>query len=224
MKLRKNQAGFSLIEILIAIGIFAGLAITIAEVMANVYVSKGELERRADLNHTVEIGLAKIYDDINMAFLSDPTFHGKETAQVSAFIGEAAVLDFTTMSHVHYVKNYHDSDQVDVGYLVEKDREGRPNLMRRETDFLQSKVNEGGRSFVLIPGVESFVLEYYDANQKSWKGEWDTNSVEFAGSLPSRVRVKLTVLGEPEGDDEKGRKYDYEIIVPLEMAGQKISF
>lgn len=224
MKIRNAQSGFSLIELLIAIGIFAALAVTIAEVMANVYASKGELERRADLNHTVEIGLAKIYDDINMAFLSDPTFHGKETAQVSAFVGDTATLDFTTTSHVHYIKNYRDSDQVDVGYRVESDRDGRPNLLRRETDFLQSKVNEGGRSFILIPGVESFVLEYYDANQKSWKGEWDTNSVEFAGSLPQRVRVKLTVLGEPEGEDEKERKYEYEIIVPLEMAGQKISF
>lgn len=220
-----NQSGFTLLEILIAMGILAAMAGMISEVLNGVVLAKNRTEENARLTHAINVGLSKIYDDFNMAFLTDATFQGKQGAFVTAFVGEEESVDFSTMSHVHYVKNARDSDQVSVGYSLRRNDEGMTNLMRRESDFLGEKIDEGGAAFVLIPNLKTFSFSYYDSNEKSWKGDWDTDSVTSAGRLPYMVKIVMTVYGnvvDAEGGER--REHDYEIVVPVPMYNSKISF
>lgn len=218
--------GFTLLEILIAIGIMAIMMLSITSVTDNITLMRSETIAHNDMRHGVTLALSKITDDLRVAVMADNKFLGADKRFITGFFGDADHVDFSTTSHVHFVKNNRDTDQVNVGYYLAKNEAGSNNLLRRQTDHLTDDVKSGGSAFVLISGVEEFDLEYYDANKKEWVKQWSTESVSTGGALPQIVRVKMTVLGEPEDpDDEDSRKkYDYEIDVPIEMYNKKISF
>lgn len=222
----RNQRAFTLIEILIAIGILSAITITCITMMNNVISSKSDTEIRVGAQQAAHVGIAKITDDLRMAFLSDTKFHGKESAFLSGFVGSEQSMHFSTLSGIHTIKNHRDTDQIQVGYELKRDRDGFTSLARRQTDYLTGKLEEGGSRFILIPRVESFTLEYYDSNKKEWTLKWDTDSVSYAGRLPKMVKIKLIVLGEleSEDDDTKRKPYAYEVVVPLALYKSKISF
>lgn len=203
-------------------------AITLAciAMMNNVIASKSDTEIRVGAQQAAHVGIAKMTDDLQMAFLSDTKFHGKESAFLSGFVGNEQSMNFSTLNGIHTIKNHRDTDQIQVGYELKRGRDGFTALIRRQTDYLLSQLEDGGTRFVLIPRVENFTLEYYDSNKKEWTSKWDTDSVSYAGRLPKMIKVKLAVLGEleSEDDDTKRRSYSYEVVVPLALYNSKISF
>lgn len=221
----KNRKGFTLLEIIIAIGILAGMTMTMTDVTTGIMYSRKRAEERNESRHAVAIALSKISDDIKMAFQADKKFDGSEKYYKTGFIADSNKLNFSTMSNVHYVKNHKDTVQVQVGYSLSKNEEGGTDLIRRHTDHLTDDMESGGLNFVLIKDVKDFELEFYDANKKDWKTKWDTDSVSSAGKLPQIVKVKLTVYGEPElTDEDRKKEYYYEMQIPIEMYNKKVSF
>ena len=220
------QNGFTLIEVLVSLAIFATMALAISQLTGNVFTNKAQIENRAASYHALDVGIAKLFDDLNMAFLADSSFQGKETNYKTGFKGEKTSVNFSTMSHIHYVKNQRDSDQVVVGYALRQNSKTESNdLFRRETDHLMPDIEKGGQAFLMIPQIKTLEFSYYDANQKEWKEEWDTNSIAYSGALPSLVKINLTVFTKPYDEEEQDRKTaDYEILVPIELYNQKISF
>lgn len=220
-----SHQGFTFLEVLIAIGILAGMSLMMVQVLNGMIAGRNQTEERAGLQHHIQVGLSKIYDDVNMAFLADNTFHGNESQYVTGFDGEQNAMSFSTTSHVHYIKNKRDTDHVHVSYFLQNNDEGHQDLMRKETDYLREKIGEGGQPYILIPNVKSFELEYYDSNKKDWGKKWDTDSVTSAGRLPAQVKVSLVVYGRLVNEDsDERREHSFEIIVPVPMYKQKISF
>ncbi len=226
-KYSSNESGFTLLEILIAIGIMAIMTVAITNITDTITRMRNDTTAHNDLRHSVTLALTKMTDDLRVTFLADTKFIGADKMFVTGFFGEEEKLDFSTMSNVHYVKNNRDTDQVNVGYYLSTSEAGGYNLMRRQTDRLGEDVKEGGKAFVLIGGVDSLGFEYYDANKKEWVKVWDTDSVSSGGALPQIVRINITVLGEPEDPEEEDSdrvKYDYTLDVPIEMYNKKVSF
>jgi hypothetical protein len=228
MKPWRSNKGFTLFEVLITTGILAWMTSLMSGTMDAVFTNKNVTTARAEIFHGITLALGKVTDDLAMAFHTDATFHGAAKSQATGFAGDVAKLNFSTMSHVHFVKNKKDTDQVVVGYYLEKGEGDLYNLMRSETDTLSSKVTETGRAFILLPNVSSFELEYYDANKKQYVQQWDTDSVSSGGRLPQIVKLKLTVILAPEGVDEEKETeepetYYFESEIPVRMY-EKISF
>jgi len=221
----KNTHGFTLLEIIIAIGILAAMTMTMTDITTGIMFSKKRAEQRNETRHGVAIALSKISDDLKMAFQADKKFDGKDKSYKTGFVADTNKMNFSTMSNVHFVKNNRDTDQIHVGYFLVKNNEGNTDLVRRNTNHLTDDLEEGGQGFVLINDVKDFDLEYFDGNKKEWQDKWDTESISSAGKLPQIVKVKITVYGEPLLDDEDRRKeYFYELHVPIEMYNKKVSF
>lgn len=221
----KNNKAFTLIELIIAIGFLATIALSVAGMTGNIVEKKDRVEKQVQRRHTLSIALSKMTDDIKMAFLAESTFQGKNSAYLTGFYADESSLNFSTMSNVHYIKNHHDTTQIQVGYTLVKNDNREFDLVRRQTDFLTDDLKTGGQSFILVKDVQKMVLSYYDANKAAWQKEWDTESISYAGRLPKMVKIQLTVLGEAlsEEDDEQP-EYNYELVVPVEMYAAKISF
>lgn len=220
-----KQHGFSIFEVLIAVGLLAVMMAMIGQAMLGILGSKDNIEESAEFYQTVYSGLNRMWDDFNMAFLASETFYGPESAYLTGFKGDVSLANFSTMSHIHYIKNQQDSDQVHVGYFLRKNDAGLEDLVRRETDHLLGDLEKGGKSFVLIPDVSSLEFEYYDSNKKDWDKRWDTTSVSYAGRLPRLVKIRLSVQGRYKRDEEDEREeHEFELIVPVMMYKEKITF
>lgn len=220
-----GESGFSIFEILISVGLLAVMVAMIGQAMLGTLNSKDNIEESAAFFQTVYGGLNRMWDDFNMAFVASESFYGQQNYYFTGFKAEGESAHFSTMSHIHYVKNLQDTDQVHVGYYLKKNESGNLSLMRRETDHLVEDLEKGGKSFVLIPDVSSLEFEYYDSNKKDWSKKWDTTSVSYAGRLPRLVKIKLEVLGRYKRDEEDEREeHEFEMIVPVMMHREKIVF
>lgn len=220
-----DEMGFSLFEILIAVGLLAVMVGMIGQSMVGILGSKDNVEESAEFQQTVQSGLNRMWDDFNMAYLASESFYGAESYYLTGFKADMESASFSTMSHLHYIKNQTDTDQVHVGYSLRRNDEGSSNLIRRETDHLVNALDQGGKSFVLIPHVESLSFEFYDSNKRDWEKKWDTTSISYAGRLPRLVKIKLTVLGRFKRDVEDEREeHEFELIVPVMMYKEKVTF
>lgn len=224
--LKKNN-GFTLLEVLIALGIFASMMVTMNQIMDGVLQGKKETSSRAEIYHAVFNGLNRMYFDLNMAFVATSSFHGQNSYYLTGFKGSENSVNFSTLANFHFVKNKKDTDQIHVGYTLKKNENDSYDLMRRQTDHLVSDLEKGGKSFVLIPNVKEFELEFYNASKKKWEKQWDTDSISYAGTIPRTVKIKLVVydrvLDEDDDDDEREEKV-FELMVPVALYNSKISF
>ena len=221
----KNKSGFTLLEIIIAIGILAAMTFTMTEITVGITLSRDRTNKRNETRHAISNGLSKLMFDVRQAFHVKNKFQGRNNAYLTGFIGTSTSMSFSTMSNVHFVKNNKDTDQVQVEYSLKTGESEFFDLVRRQTDYLESDIESGGKTFVLIPNVRDFTLEYYDSNKEAWQGEWRTDSISSGGRLPQVVKVNLLILGESlNADGDEFKEYEYEILIPIEMYANKITF
>lgn len=221
----KTHSGFTLMELIIALGILAAVIFSMTEILSAIYDTEDRATIRIEQRHSVSVAFAKMMDDFSMAFQADKKFHGRDSRYLTGFEGDQTKVSFSTMSHVHYVKNKKDSDQVHVSYFLKKLEDGSSSqLMRRSTDYLLSDLEKGGQSFILLDRVKDFELSYYDSNKEDWVNSWSSESVSTANRLPELVKVKLTVLGEEELGENKPKERVYEIQVALPLYQAKVMF
>lgn len=219
-----GEVGFTLIELVIALGVMAALGMMISTVTTNAVATKNKTQVRADIAHILTVAALKMNDDMGQAFLADPTLQGKGGNYITGFQGDAEELAFTTMSHVHTVKNLAETDAVLVTYRLAKDDANRLNLIRHETRTLPKNLDKRGPGFIFIPDLKELRFQYYDSNSRDWKDRWSTDSAAAAGRLPSQVRIQLTVYGPEVEDGETRREYTRELVVPLALYRSKIGF
>lgn len=221
----KNNRGITLIELLIALGILAGVIFTMSEILGAIYEIEGRAETRIEQRHSISTTFSKMMDDFSMAFQADKKFHGRDSRYLTGFEGDQTQVSFSTMSHVHFVKNKKDSDQVQVGYSLKKieDKEGYI-LLRRSTDYLTSDLTKGGQTYPLLENVKELEFSYYDSNKEDWVGSWSSDSVSTANRLPEVVKVKMTVFGENELGENKAKERDYEFHFALPLYQAKVDF
>lgn len=224
-RLFKNHSGFTLLEIIIAIGILAAMTFTMTEITSSIMAAQQRARERNETRHSTAVTLLKISDDLKMAFQSDVKFFGTDKFYQTGFKGDQTSMNFSTLSNTHYVKNKNETDHVHAGYYLAKNEAGSENLVRRQTDHLTDDLEKGGVKFVLLKSVQAVEFAYYDSNKKEWQDKWDTDSVSSVGRLPQIVRIRLTVLGEPLVEDEEGRReYFYEMMAPIELYDKKVTF
>ncbi len=220
-----NKKGFSLIEVLIAVGILAGMGLLISVTMSRTLTGKAHVEDRDEVLHSVRLGFSKMTEDLSQAFLANTTLKGKDTTYQTGLKGDETNLDFSTLSHLHFQKNAKDTDQVTVGYHLENNDRGFHDLVRRESSTLSEKIDEGGASYLLIENIKEFKLQYYDNNKEVWQTTWDTTQISNLGHLPQAVKIDLTVVElADENSHDVVREFQYQTITPVDLYQNEINF
>ncbi len=199
--------GFTLVEVMIAVGITAIIGVMVMGAFQRVYAAKELAEAQDERFSTSRITLTRMAREISQAFLSEhydrkqfprdpPTlFRGKDG-------GERDELLFTTMAHERLSRDAKESDQAVVEYTVDPDpeRPGEQALFRREKARLDGEPERGGAKAIVCEHVTGFDVQFWDWKRQEWAREWVTNSAERGNVLPTRVRIRLT-LKMPDGKD-----------------------
>lgn len=211
----KGRHGFTLLEVMISVGIMGVIMVLIWSSTSQSLRSKDRTEARDLLFHTGQVALRKIADDVAVAFLatqsqaSAGTTAGTEASAETNFKtffigedrGEQDALRFTSLAHMRLVRNSKESDQCRIAYDVVADPEEPRafNLMRRQEPWLATTTEVEGRPFALAEGLLRFNVEYYDERKGDWGKEWNTDKVDWKDRLPLAVRITI-VFADP--DDE----------------------
>jgi general secretion pathway protein J len=185
--------GFTLVEVLIAMGITAAMALmTIGSLRSLDRAS--EVARQQDERYAAaRVALARLTREVSMAFLSDNYDSNRFRDPVTLFVGRDDELLFTTMAHVRLYRDAKESDQSIVAYRLDSDPEhsGEKALFRREKVRLDDEPDRGGQTDLVADHVTSLRLQYWDSRRRDWVREWTTRGTEHPKELPPRVRIEL---------------------------------
>lgn len=195
------RKGFTLLEILLAITILSFVGTLIYGGFAQTSLNKQRVETDIDHSRIVHTALQRMAREISMAFISvhvnaDPQLQAVKTAFIGADRLGADRLDFNSFSHRRLYRNAHESDQNSISYFVTQHPED-PDLQvlaRREENRIDEDPLSGGKSLILVEGVEELDIEYLDPLSQQWVKSWDsTNPAGQLNRLPTQVRIRLSV-------------------------------
>jgi general secretion pathway protein J len=207
---RARAAGFTLIEILLAIAILGFITTIMWGTFSQTATNKRALEAAQERVHTARVALMRMSRELEMTYLSTETSPGAYPRTFLTGTSQASVdqLSFTTFAHQRLRGGLAEGDTSVVTYYGERDPDDPKvtNLMRRETRRLQADDPKtlAGESYVLCPDVARVKFSYYNflQSKREWESEWDTRTPGTT-FLPSHVRITLTVY------DELGREVTY---------------
>lgn len=226
---RPALSGFTLLEILIAIFIFAVVITTVFGSFNFVFgkigiieESKTTYEMAKDCLNRMSIDLASAY------FLQSPAYKPpKEEGESDMFrlVGKLSdtggedfgQLRFTAMAHLPLQQPQRDG-VAEIIYYVTADRDGT-NVLRRSDrlDFSEPRDNLTGDP-ILCEKVKSVTFTYIDAENDE-KETWDSDSADVGYATPRAVRIRLEI-----GTDENFHTFETTILFPqyrqaLKLAG-----
>ncbi len=231
-----SEAGFTLIEIMVAMAILAGLSILIAQTLKTSFDSRAKIQ--ADLNResVVYDALRIMQNDIAGAFhyrdmMADtapsPSPGQQPTpsatpSDFTAFVGEKESMYFTVFNHPRTQKDAPESDQAKVGYYL-KDcnsvggkSEKSKCLYRAVSPVLDNDVTKIEDGIVLVEHVDEFKLRYlgpgHDDFVESWKtGDKATEDITRL-SFPYAVEITLVTLNK---NNKKDKQFGATVLAPI---------
>lgn len=195
MKPLKDQSGFTLLEVMIALAILASMALAMFLATQQTLNSKQSTEDRDDATHAIVAALNRMSDDLDMAvMIKSKDLLGANFDGEYAFEGAEERLDFVTFSHQRFVSGSKESDVAEVSYYLVPmpDEPDKRILMRREATTVDKNLQEGGTAFPLLENVESLRFEYLDPKgEGEFKKTWDSKSIDFNNQLPQAVKITI---------------------------------
>lgn len=242
MKPTPRNAGFTIIEVMLAVAILVTLTALMWFSISSMFASRDAIQARSERFQQVRVTMNRMAEELAAGYMGGPQFgaeelpgeetfgaeeqEGEEDAAALAasaqeeiqlgFIGRDDEVSFTTFAHVRTGVRERASDHAEIGYFIRTDRDEEGEmvkmLMRREDVSTDDDLTSGGVIYKMVPEVESVLFEYWDpgtvelgtfeeiAAQGRWVKEWNTTRREFAGRLPTRVRITLTL--PPQGNNE----------------------
>ena len=206
----RQQAGFTLLEVMLAIGILSFISLTVWGTFSQTYATKRRLDLAQERIHVARVALMRITRELEMAYLSNhenTLIQDKRTMFVSTAGGDVDELKFSWFGKQRLRADSAEGDTGLVIYYTERDPENSQvlNLMRRETRRLQPQdpLTVRADTYVLCPDVSRLKFSFFDARMREWRDAWSTIGGEQLDYLPTHVRVALTIR------DERGRDVTY---------------
>jgi general secretion pathway protein J len=197
-----KREGMTLIEIMVAMTMFAAVGAMVYGGFAQTSKHKKMLERQLDRYHEVAMSLERMAREISMAYVSvhvsqSSSLQSMRTALVGKDSGFGDRLDFTSMSHTRLYRDAKESDQNEISYFITDAANGDTKVLaRRMQPRIDDKPQEGGRVEVMLEDVLEFDVEYLDPQTWEWVKTWDTTSgTGQANRLPAQVKLLVTVPG-----------------------------
>ncbi len=218
--------GFTLLEILIAIFIFALVASAIFTAYTGTFRIIDESESRADICEMAGIALERISEDLESAYLSNiAQTPGSDEANpgVVLFVGEkkelmgrsCGALRFLSLAHLTFSEEEPVAKPTEIVYYVAtKGEEGLLELYRSDTPLGHERPDSESGGLLLCEGLLSIDFIYYDSDGEPHE-TWDSGEEESKGKLPSRVSISM----EFEDSTNPDTPYKFMTGVAIPMGG-----
>jgi general secretion pathway protein J len=224
MTTRRPSSGFTMIELMLALAIFALITTIMFGSFSQTASSKRVIQSDQERTHAVRVALMRMTREIEMAYTSD----NENTAianRPTMFVGSARVdvdeLMFSSFAHQRLRGGAAEGDTSLISYFGARDPDDRRivNLMRRETRRLQAEdpATLPGEAYILCPDVSKVKFAYYDHKKKEWATDWSTLDATGMQYLPTHVRITLTVL------DQRGHEVSYSTDARIQLT-EKVGY
>jgi len=182
---RARSQGFTLIEVLVAIAIFASLSVGAYQVLNQVQRSNEISMERSERLKALQRALVFMDNDFRQMALRQSRTNGEEPS-VMLLQWKDYLLDSDAKGVMFVRSGWHNPQQQfprgevsKVGYRI-KDKQ----LQRVWWRYIDTPAGQEGVVMPLLDGVESFEMRFFDG--KKWQKNWETKL-----ALPQAVALNL---------------------------------
>lgn len=193
---RPRRAGFTLLEVLVAVAVTAMIMSVVYSTFAQTVKSKEYVEAGNEAYHKARWALDKIAYDLASAFVHKSSNSNSLFYALSHEVNGMPMdeLHFTSFSHVQHNPMLPGSDQCEISYKIAWVSESeRFQLWRREDATIDEKNMEGGEELMLVDDIVAFNLRFWDGF--TWQDQWDSRPLDaflFQGGIPREAEFEPT--------------------------------
>lgn len=208
--LLKNSA-FTLLELLLALAIFSIIAIATANQIRLLKNTKVSSMAEIDQVNGMRSALAMIRSDLSQAFhVQYDTLGSTIKGQILAgtpvahtlFDGRKNEMVFTSLSHRVYYADMRECEQTEISYFLQEKKTNKyASLMKRESEFIDENLYEGGPVFTLLDNVTALEFHYWDDTNERWTDDWNSDGQTTRDKFPRAVKIKLSAWDPHTGKD-----------------------
>lgn len=188
-----RQEGFTLLEVLVAIAIFAVIIVTLFSSYTGSLRLMKAAEPQADLYRQARVTLSRIADDLESAYYingEDDLFAGVNEV---VDLRDADFLTFKSRAHISFTIESSPVGVTVISYYVEEADDGLI-LFRSDTPVYAKQPDEKSQGIILCDRMAGINFQYFDAEGDSYD-EWSLTDEARDGKLPSRVSIQLLLNG-----------------------------
>lgn len=198
-----NPNGFTLLEVLIAMFIFAIVLTTLYTAYTGTFRNIEETESQADLYQMARIVLERMTEDLESVYMAPrKKDSGEEEGvdQPTRFVGtmteiEGRRLDtvrFASKAHIFFNAEEPYAGTSEIVYYVREnsEEEGGFTLYRSDKANFGQSEEEGTGGWILSDRLHAIRFTYYDEEGEAYDG-WDSTDVTFKDKLPSGISILL---------------------------------
>lgn len=216
--------GFTLLEILIAIFIFALVVSAIFAAYRGTFNIIDDTESQEDIYQMARIALERIAGDLEAAYFPELA-HTPETDQATTvwFEGEkkeirdlrCGELRFVSLAHLTFSDEKSLAEPAEIAYYAAagSDEEGL-DLYRSDTMLTRETPESGTGGLLICRGLSSIDFIYYDSGGQPHES-WDSDEGATKGKLPSRVSILMQFPNRTDPD----RPFRFMTGVAIPMGG-----
>ena len=220
-----HKKGFTLLEILIAISIFASVLSTVFISYSGTFNVLDHTESRANIYRMARIALERMQEDLESAYFNSGTekSESKENPfdDSTPFIGKDAEIDgrdadtlsFISRAHIGFDEEEKGTGIAGISYYVGKNENGDGFILyRSDTPKFEKAPEEETGGLVLCEGLFSVDFTYYDGDAKSLE-KWDSTGDELKDKFPVMVEIELSFIDN--SNTEIPVKFILDVSVPM---------
>ncbi|MCB0405714.1 MAG: prepilin-type N-terminal cleavage/methylation domain-containing protein [Bdellovibrionales bacterium] len=199
-----SQRGFTLLEVLISLAIFTIIGVATVKQISQIQETKNMTARELDTYNALRTALAVLRSDLQQAFHvryddlgtdNKAAVTSSQEAPHTVFDGRKKELIFTSLSHRNFYREKRECEQTEISYfLLKRDGEDSPSLMKRESTIIDSNLYEGGPIYTILDRVANLEFAYWNPKSGKWVDNWNSDGGEFRDIFPMAVRVKLALF------------------------------
>ncbi|KTC78261.1 GspJ family T2SS minor pseudopilin variant LspJ [Legionella brunensis] len=183
-----KEKGFTLIEILIALAVFAILATVTSSAMYYAFNTKERVNQQADRLNVIQLAIILIERDTTQTIAR--TIRGNEMHLFSAFIGQPQYLELTRLGIENPNSQEKRSNLQRVAYVCHDNQ-----LLRRSWPVLDPTNRDNYEDRILLDNLLDCKFAYLDHNLQVLS-EWRENALQQnqkSQPLPKALQFNLTL-------------------------------
>jgi type II secretory pathway pseudopilin PulG len=189
---------FTIVELMLALGIFAMILVTIYAVWNGILRSSSAARAAADSAQRARIAVRTIEDALNTAQMFAANMPPQNPDAYYSFLADGSG-DFAALSFVAHlpasfpgVGHYGDDIVRRVTFTCEQDKDGVRLVMRQGPMMASMEKDFEPYSLVLAKDVQTFLIDFWgqpkDSREFQWVQEWNSTN-----ALPKLVRIALGI-------------------------------
>ncbi len=212
-------SGFTLLEILVTLAIFAIIAATIFGSFNMVFTNTESIHERIATYEMAKNGLNRMLLDIQSLYADTTAYKTPDIADTpdpyrvvgdKTYFGAESFsrLRFASLAHLSFSEQNQDGIAQIVYYVQESD-ENHYILRRSDSLFPYKPIEEIKNDPILCENIRSLKFTYYDQAGVTYEN-WDSDTDDFGYATPGAIGIELEI-----GTESRAFRFETMVTIPM---------